>query len=188
MSFIKTTLAVALLAAVHTGALAQKKTEPGSGGGSKVTVPAPLMVVDAAGKVIGRSAALGSNSSVALDYNGKVLILPLRAGLTDASGARSSGLDWQGSLLVYSGPDCTGTAYITASFGSPTMASAVKFGNQWIAHISAPGAVASGGYTLTSTRYPDGNCVNNTFATTTVVPVETTFSLDTYGIAPFYIQ
>ncbi|MFC7517176.1 hypothetical protein ACFQUU_19380 [Herbaspirillum sp. GCM10030257] len=175
-------LAAVCLTIVSGTALAQSRGNGngnGNGGGTSSAVP---VLVDSTGKVVGRYVG----NQVLVSYNGSVLPLMLGS-ISNGSGySISSGFTWQYSNVFYTSADCSGQAHlIMSAVGSRLTVSVAPQGNQTIAYFSNAQSPVS--MDVNSMRMPNGNCSSQQFTAPTV-PVNGTFSLDTYGIPPFYVQ
>jgi len=146
------------------------------------------VITDSTGKIVGRATGGGENGSVIISYNNEPLLLRLHPhGTMDGRALFSTGLMWHEGTLYYRTSNCTGPAHMEPVHGSRRVVAAIKEGNQWIAYVS-PQNVIPGPLISLSIRYPQGNCVASINDNRQLVPVEKTFSLDSFGIPPFYIQ
>ena len=156
---------------------------------ANLATPAPLVVVDSTGKVVGSYLPVPSP-------------LFLSSGVPDSVFIRTSNLSFAVSIaslysystgnptgyLYYTSSDCTGTAYQQVAYPRtmPTVAYAGVFGST--AEIVAPSTMPTD-VTVSSQLYFNSGCTTYGPGALTVVPVVATFDLSTLNLVPpFSVQ
>ncbi len=163
---------------------------------------------DSAGKAIGQY----KGDSVIIPYNSQPVRVYLDAHWDYGTAQPvSSGLTWKHVPLYYESADCTGQAYIGTAptapassspapttpatgpaysppaYGSQHLVAPSRQGTQWTAYVSAPNPTYAQ-YAIQSERQHDGSCAAKSYANLWATPSQTTVSLDTYGVPPFYAR
>ncbi len=175
------------LAVVGIGALVLAFTNASAapGGGAAKTTVAPVAVVDATGKTVGR---FGYPDMVFVNHNAVLFAAPL--GNRDPSYA--SGLDFSQRPLYYTTSNCTGTAYIAVqAFGVRTAVVAMVggLGGQTVAFISSGDLPAQTSW-LSSINWNGTSYACTSQVTPQEQVLSPTTGVDVTGVfvAPFFIQ
>lgn len=162
--------------------------------------------LDSTGKAVGQY----KGDSVIIAYNNQSVRIYTDAYWDYAQGRPvSSGLTWRYVPVYYGTSDCTGQAYIGTSptaptaqgnpapstgpaytapaYGSHYLFAPIHQGTQWTAYVSALNPTYSQ-VAIQSARQYDGSCAARSYTSLWVTAVQTTVSLDTYGVPPFYVK
>lgn len=165
----------------------------GGGGGSKGIATAPLNIVDADGKIVGRyatSPSWGYGPVVALAYNGQTMLTTLDVAVDPTLGAL--GFTWadptgNSKQTVYSSADCSGAAYIHQSYlGSPYLGmSVIEAGQMYVVVAETRPLFVS----LSSVfEHANSACFSFSPFSGGVFPVVATLPANQFGIPPFSVR